>query len=387
MAAPAGRRLIPDMAVAPPADGEHPEGRANPARGQNPAGENPAAAAFFRAATACFATAWDRHAAGERWLRIAGRPVCLRFSGERIAEAIAPVFGHLQGVPQQTADLTILLWDTASTGVAPPPVPWRPSDLDRVGKARGLCDARFTTVHEPDTAQLWMFDRQTATAVVWVNDVDAVPLWDRIHPFRRLLHEWGRGFGADLVHAGAVGIDGEGVLVVGPGGTGKSTTVLSAMAAGLTAAGDDYVLVDAGSPPTAHALYGTMRLHQTHLARFPALMPHHDHVFQEPWSGRAKVTSYMSSHRPAGLTAGLRLVGIVIPQVVGDPQAAVMRETAARALLALAPSSMLQIDPTDGDMFPRLTRLCRLLPCWRLPLGPDLEQIGFTLTRLIRGQG
>ena len=83
-------------------------------------------------------------------------------------------------------------------------------------------DARFAAVHEPDTGQFWMLDRRSATAVVWMNVVDAVPLWDRIHPLRKLLHAWARGFGADLVHAGAVGIDGAGVLVVGPGGTGGS---------------------------------------------------------------------------------------------------------------------------------------------------------------------
>jgi hypothetical protein len=229
-----------------------------------------------------------------------------------------------------------------------------------------------------------------------VNDVELIPIWDHIHPLRRLLHAWARGFGADLLHAGAVGIDGAGVLVVGPGGTGKSTTVLAAMAAGLVAAGDDYVLVDAGSPagsipgsqsdspPTAHALYGTMRLHQAHLDRFPMLMAQRDHVFDEPWSGRAKVTSYISRHRPDRLTAELRLVGIVIPQVVETDSPDLTRETPARALLALAPSSLLQVDPTDATMFARLSRLCRLLPCWRLPLGPDPSCAAAQLTRLIR---
>lgn len=128
---------------------------------------------------------------------------------------------------------------------------------------RGGCDARFTTLHEPNTQQLWMLDRQSMTAVVWMHDVDAVPLWVRIHRFRRLLHGWARGFGADRVHAGVVGIDGVGVLAAGPGGSGKSTTVLAAMQAGLLSAGDDYVLVDtapqAGSSPAAHALYGAMQ--------------------------------------------------------------------------------------------------------------------------------
>lgn len=362
--------------------------------------ENPAIAGYFRAAAEGFAAASDRHAVGDLWLRIARRSVRLRFAGNRPRAAIAPAFAHLQIPAQPTADLTILLWETASTGVGlPPPPPWA-GDPDRAGRLRGLTDRRFATLHDPDSLQLWMLDRQTATAVAWVNDIELIPVWDRIHPLRKLLHAWARGFGADLVHAGAVGIDGAGVLVAGPGGTGKSTTVLAAMAAGLSAAGDDYVLVDAGSPPgsradlparshvdpppTAHALYGTMRLHQAHLDRFPALLPLRDHSFEEPWSGRTKITSYVSRHMPDRLTAELRLVGIVIPQVVETAPPEPARETAARALLALAPSSLLQIDPTDGAMFARLGRLCRSLPCWRLPLGPDPAHAANRLARLIR---
>jgi len=78
----------------------------------------------------------------------------------------------------------------------------------------------------------------------------------------------------------------------------------------------------------------------------------HDHVFDEPWSGRAKVTSYISRHRPDRLTAELRLVGIVIPHAVDNEPPEVTRETPARALLALAPSSMLQVDPTTPRCSP-----------------------------------
>ena len=382
--------------MAPPPDGEH---RA----AKTPDGENPAAEAFFGAAMAGFVAACGQHAPGdapgELWLRIARRTVCLRFAGDRMRQVVAPVFAHLESTAQQSAELTILLWDTASTGVDPPPLAWRRRDLDRAGRVGHFCDARFATVHEPEAGQLWVLDRRSATAMVWVSDMAALPVWDHIHPLRKLLHVWARGFGADLVHAGAVGVGGAGLLVVGPGGTGKSTTVLAAMAAGLSAAGDDYVLIEAaslpgsraaggspaaGPPPTAHALYGTMRLHQTHLERFPTLMSHHDHVFEEPWSGRAKVTSYISRHRPDRLTAELRLVGIVIPQVVDDDAREITPATPAQALLALAPSSVLQVDPTDAAMFARLGRLCRALPCWRLPLGPDLARVGERLMRLIR---
>jgi hypothetical protein len=355
-----------------------------------PVDDQPPIAAYFQAGEKCFQTAMDRHATDDLWLRIARRSVRLRFAGSRPREVIAPAFAHLQMPPQRTADLTILAWETASTGILPPPLPPLAGDPDRAGKLPAVCDQRFTVAHDPNTSQLWMLDRGTATAVVWIGDVELLPIWDRIHPLRHLLHEWARGFGADLVHAGAVGIDGVGVLVVGPGGTGKSTTVLAAMAAGLTAAGDDYVLVGAapaaGAFPTAHGLYGTMRLHQAHLDHFPGLLPQHDHVFEEPWSGRAKVTSYISHHRPDRLTAELRLVGIVIPQVVGNDLAELARETPAGALLALAPSSLLQVDPTDGAMFARLALLCRGLPCWRLPLGPDLVRAAGRLAQLIRAQ-
>jgi hypothetical protein len=341
------------------------------------------AAGYFGALQDRFATAREHRPAEDLWLRVAGRRVRLRFAGDRLRGVLAPVFVHLAALPTADAALTVMLWDAVSTGVAIPDVPWGQSDRDRIDRVRGFCDQRFVTVHEAAVDHLWMLDRDAGMASVYMADIDTLPVWERIHPLRRLLNSWARGFGADLVHAGAVGADGVGVLLVGPGGSGKSTTVLAAMAGGLVAAGDDYVLLETAGR-RAHSLYGTMRLHEAHLDRFPELMRQRDQVFAEPWSGRTKVTSYVAAHFPRRMTDMLRLTAIAVPRVVPDLEAAPVRETAGRALMALAPSSMLQVDPMDTGALGRLAALVRTLPCWRLPLGPDPARVVSALRHILR---
>src|SRR5436189_5670577 len=116
------------------------------------------------------------------------------------------------------------------------------------------------------------FDRSTRQAWYWLVDSDAVHYWDRSTPLRQLIHWWAETKGLQVVHAGAVGASDGGVLVTGPGGSGKSTTTLACIEDGLAFAGDDTVLV-ADDPPWVHSLYGSGKLEVDHVGRFPGLMP------------------------------------------------------------------------------------------------------------------
>jgi hypothetical protein len=66
-----------------------------------------------------------------------------------------------------------------------------------------------------------------------------------------------------LVHAGAVAVDGRGVLIVGVSGRGKSTTVLACAQTGFSFLGDDVCVVEAGPAgglPSVHGIYATAKL-------------------------------------------------------------------------------------------------------------------------------
>ena len=81
----------------------------------------------------------------------------------------------------------------------------------------------------------------------------------RSAPLRTLLHWILMDRGRHLVHGAAVGDEQSGVLLVGTGGIGKSTTALRCLAAGMRFLGDDWVAI-AADPPRAYTLYSTAKL-------------------------------------------------------------------------------------------------------------------------------
>ena len=64
--------------------------------------------------------------AEEQDLEIAGARLRLRCAGEPMRAALLPPFEHLAVVGQGAPDLSISLFDTASTGIEAPPPAWPP---------------------------------------------------------------------------------------------------------------------------------------------------------------------------------------------------------------------------------------------------------------------
>src|SRR5437870_9396050 len=59
---------------------------------------------------------------------VGGSHISLRFASGVLRDRIAPAFAHLATPPRDAPELTVHLWDSASTGVEPPPRPPAASD-------------------------------------------------------------------------------------------------------------------------------------------------------------------------------------------------------------------------------------------------------------------
>ena len=115
------------------------------------------------------------------------------------------------------------------------------------------------------------YDRDRGEAWFAVGTPAALTHGERGAPFRLVFHWMGSPRGRVLAHAGAVGLDGAGVLLVGPGGVGKSSTSLACAEAGFDYAADDYCLVSAEPTPTAFCLYATGKVKPVDLPLYPGL--------------------------------------------------------------------------------------------------------------------
>ena len=322
----------------------------------------------------------------ERCFSIAGHRLRVRIAGRALAGAMTRALAHLadeQGAGARAA-LTVCIWDGESTGAGDPPalVPQPPErrSPDAPGSMQLVRDDTTIGLYQPTERILSMLDRAHDEAICWVGEAKTLPYWEHGAPLRHLLHWWMSERGLQLTHAACIGNDRGGVLLVGRGGSGKSTTALASLRAGLDYVGDDYLLVQVGSGVIAHSLYNTAKLHQDQAERFPDLI---DRPIAYAESGQEKVLAFMHERYPARTVPRLDVLGVLLPTVVGTGPTRLEQVSRAEALAAIAPSTVMQLPGAGRDAMAVMATVLRTVPCHRLLLGPDLRQVTETIRTYI----
>ena len=319
----------------------------------------------------------------EHHLRLGGRNVRLSFAGPALVPRIMPALRHLEADAAPPApDLTVSLWDSVSTGVAMPPPPWTHDDYRERGEVRGYNDARFRTAYSLGSGVLSMLDNQHRQAYFWVRDAATLAYWESGAPLLTLLHWWCNHEQRQLLHAAAVGNADGGVLLVGRGGSGKSTTALAALQAGLRYAGDDYCLLDPGPQPRVHSLYNSAKLNRDNLLRFPEL----GRLFDEAGCRlEEKALVFLEHYCPDRLIDGFPLRAVLLPRVRGGRGSSFAAVSPGAALKALAPSTIFQLTGAGAGSFRIMAGVVQRIPCYQLSLGTDLELVGRAIADLLAG--
>lgn len=326
-----------------------------------------------------FARAAERAGLFERHYTIAGLRFTMRFAGERMRTVVGRSFEHLASEPSDEPGLTVNLWDSESGGVDPPPLLGDLIETDESGPIH---------YYERDGVQamgrwrtLSVLDSPAAEAWFWTPDPSSMASWDWAAPIRAILHWWLGSHRVFQVHGGAVGTAAGGVLVVGRGGSGKSTTALSSLAAGLRYAGDDFVAITTGPEPCVHSLYCSGKLDPTHLERFSRLPAE----VANPIRGQdEKAIVYVDQAFPGSPIGGFPLRAVLIPRVVArEPDSRLVPATAPAALAALAPSTIFQLHPPQKNALAQMAALVRAVPCFSLELGSDIERIPQAFVELV----
>jgi len=212
-----------------------------------------------------------------------------------------------------------------------------------------------------------MFDRATRTAIWWAPSVAAVPWYDRAAPLRTLLHWTVTVAGRHLLHAGAVAGAKGAALLVGKGGSGKSTTAVLCLEAGFDYLGDDYVLLTVDPAPTVHSVYGTAKVTRYTVRRLPSLevaIVARGRTFE-------KSVVDIGAYRPQRLRRSAPVSAVVVPTVAPGVRTRLRPIAAAAALRALAPSTVLQLPHEGGQALSAMAELVRDLPAYALDLGDD----------------
>ena len=331
---------------------------------------------YFSEALACFERATAHSGKRTQNYRVGPYSFRLDFAGPALEPRLALAFGHL-ATTRTTHNLQIVLWDTQSTGITMPPPPWewRASSRNEVH-----IGDRIKIVYNGESGSLIMFDAMSRQGVYWIRQADNVPYYETGAPLLSAMHWWLASNGCQLVHAGAVGNDGGGVLLVGRGGSGKSTTALACLSGGLDFAADDYCALATGSEHI-YSLYCSAKLAADSTGRLPGLAS----AIHRPGTGVTEKTLFIMNRLvPDRLSAGFRLHAILLPRVAGNTATKLSPIPSARALRALAPSTIFQLAGAGGNAFQTLASIVRRVPCFEIAVGTDLPRIPAVIRSLLK---
>jgi hypothetical protein len=291
---------------------------------------------------------------------MAGMQVRLRFETAALKEQIAPAFEHLQTPSRaESPALTVSLYQGSHFPA------WAAGPNETLLSK----DHHSITIRQSEGNTVSCLENN-GNATCSTSDSKSIPYSQRAVPMRLLLSLSMGLRGRYAVHAAAVAHFGNGVLIVGKGGAGKSTTAISCAVAGMQYAGDDYCLVAGGDVPRVFSLYSTAKLTFAGFQKFKSLLGGAE------MPGRAadeKVICYLHRVRGVKMSAGFPIKAILLARVQDRTTTRLVRVSSAQGFRALTPSLGLQLLPQiRTEALSAFNSLARQVPIYDLELGREL---------------
>lgn len=336
--------------------------------------ENPLA--FFESVYAGYQQA-EQAAGGaiEKHFALGGHVARLRFAGAALIPIITPALEHLAVMGTDTpAELTIYLWDSASTGIQPPVSPWVLTGAAQRGGIIRQGDNDCTIFVPTGSGLLIAYHRPSQAAVVWTRTAHEVPIYEYAAPLRPLWHVWLRQWGQHLAHVGAIGTTQGGVLLAGVGGSGKSSTALLCISAGWHYCGDDFCSITVQTPFQfqVYSLYNTARINAQFAQKLARVS---DLTRNAAIDDQGKAVVFLHRHFPQQIARNFPIRAILAARVTGNSETQLKPITPGAALKALAPSTVFHLPAGRSEDFQAMAELVQRVPCYQLELGTDLSQV------------
>ncbi len=313
------------------------------------------------------------------YYELGGYRIRLRLAGPALERPLTRALAH-RIAPPGPAALTVCAWDSVSTGTCMPSPEGKWWACGQDGPVDGEGDGRLCSQLQAGIPALSVLDSGRDLALYCVRDADQVPFYDRAAPLRFIFTCWLNRQGCTLMHAGAVGRPDGGVLLVGKGGAGKSTTALACLHSELLHVGEDYVLLSENPEPFVHTLYDSAKLHPDQLWRLPHLRAS---ISNGDRLGQEKALFYLHEGFGEKLSAGFPVRAILLPQVTGRRETRLVPATLTQCLSALVPSSFVHSPGLGREGVLAMARVAQRIPAYILELGTDLPQIPPLISTLI----
>lgn len=184
------------------------------------------------------------------------------------------------------------------------------------------------------------------------------------------------------VHATALELHGQGVLIPGYSGQGKTTSFLSLLRSGFRYLSDDYPLLrDRGSHMELLAFPMKIDVTDRTIEFFPELRNAMPDVLHQ---GICKKFFQAEDLYADSIGSSCTPAMIIFPHVVNMPHSCLERLPKSRALEAIMPQGLLVYDQTVARReFQVLSKLVQQVDCYRLHFGRDVFDLPKLVTPLL----
>ena len=329
---------------------------------------------FLNALSHAHADASAQNTIFQKYYNIAGFVIKLQFLSEAFACLLTPALAHTETATTIDPDLTINIWDSATTHAVHINFPWLDSfpHYSLRGEVFNYNTDDVFTVVDKHTGALTVLDKRQNVAYYWVDDIKNLPWWVSGSPLQLILHWWMRDKGLQLTHSGAVGYSNGGVLLAGSGGVGKSTTTQACLRQGMQFVSEDYCLLGNMPKLYAHCVYSSAKLEQNTMNFFPEL---ENNIVNTDRAENEKAFLFQHDFCPEKIIPSFPVKAILILKIQPTSETWLEEAAAESALKALSVSTMWQLTHTGRETFTLLKQATESVPCYFLHLGSDLNKI------------
>lgn len=327
-------------------------------------------------------------------IRLLGETLELVFSDQSLLPFFMPALEHLVILSSDVPTVRIYIWDDVTTNTVMPDPPWQGYGVQsasgnlegvftRRGDLRGFQSERIKAAFNWSANALSMYDTEGAVGFYWTRDARQLPAYETSAPLRTILNWRAQQKNGHFIHGAVVGGANNGVLVAGKGGSGKSTTALAALKAGLRYVSDDYCLVSIEPEPAAHCVFSSAKVDPGNLFRAEHILstrsknqnPHDD-----------KEVFFLHPQFAKQIAPRLPLKAILLPRITGEDQSRLTPAPRADAIRALTVSTVCQFPGAGKQTVDIITSLVNQLPCYHFDFGTDLSQAAGVIADLLEDQ-
>jgi len=276
-------------------------------------------------------------------------------------------------------DFTVDLIDLGERSL--PDLPWPPQRVSPEQETSEYMADRFVFTRHGDVL-LSALSLDTGRTVALVHAPERWPLRHYKQAIFITLYQHLRRRGLHLIHASAIGEHGRAALITGQSGAGKTTTMLTCVAAGFQFLGDDTTLLQrspAGQVDVITML-STMDLTDNTAAWFPELAAY----LSPERSHTGKRQIILSEAYPASVAAQARVSAILAPEITGRADTTLAPANRSALLSDLLYYSVdLHDEALTRQHVEFLAQVVERTPVYRLLLGHDRRQIPQVISQLL----